>query len=617
MMWPVIMLIMMLQKTPILRVLVHAEFANGVRAGHLLRALIPGAVATVATSHTLTGATAVATNPASPASGTAGVDFSLVFSLTGSGNTPESYSIIGILPPGLTVPNATGPAGNLTLNASSGSITGVPTTAGTFSVEITAFDSPNRGLGTHGSSEAHTLTFVITGSLNTAPAITVQPQPQTVDIGGTAMFSVTVTGSPTPSLQWRKDGVNLAGQTAATLTLTNVQASNAGDYTVFVSNSEGSVTSDAVALTVNLPPAPTIAVNPVAMRSLDGADAFFAVQAAGTGVTYQWRKDGVALIGETNSNLFLPGVSASDAGAYSVRVSNAGGFVDSTAANLTIASTGRVRLVSLSTRAQVGTGGDILIPGFVIGGSGQKNLLVRAVGEKLAEFGVENTLEDPLLNVLSGSTSLALNDDWQDAPDQLAMETARGQVGAFDLNPATKDSSLLVSVSQGLYTAQASGVGATTGVGLVEFYDADPISSNSTFTSISARAVVGTGGNILIPGIAIEGNVAITLLIRAVGPELGELGVEGELEDPEMVLLSGVGASSQFVASNDDWGQNPDVDALEAARVQVGGFPLSAGSRDASMLVVLNPGVYTIQVSGKNSTTGVALVELYRVGPTF
>lgn len=613
MMWPAMTLIMMLQKTPILRVLVHAEFANGVRAGHLLRALIPGAVATVATSHTLTGATAIATNPASPVSGTAGANLSVVFALTGSGNTPESYSIIGILPPGLTVPNAGGAAGNLTLNASSGSISGVPTTAGSFSVEITAFDSPNRGLGTHGASDPFTLTFVITGSVNEAPTISVQPQPQTVDLGGTAMFSVTATGSPTPAFQWRKEGVNLPGQNAANLTLTNVQASNAGNYTVFVSNSEGNVTSNAVALTVNLPPAPVITVNPVAMRSLDGADAFFAVQATGTGVTYQWRKDGSALVGETNSNLFLPGISATDAGAYSVRVSNAGGFVDSTAANLTVASTGRVRLVSLSTRAQVGTGGDILIPGFAIGGTGQKNLLVRAIGERLGDLGVDGVLADPTLNVLSGSTSLAANDDWQLAPDQAAMETARQSVFAFDLNPRTKDSSLLVSMSPGLYTAQASGVGGTTGVGLVEFYDTDPISSPATFLSISARAVVGTGGDILIPGIAIEGDVAITLLIRAVGPRLGDLGVVGELEDPEMVLLQG----SQFVASNDDWEQNPDVAALESARAQVFGFPLNAGSKDAAILVVLNPGVYTIQVSGKNETTGVALVELYRVGPTF
>jgi hypothetical protein len=350
----------------------------------------------------------------------------------------------------------------------------------------------------------------------------------------------------------------------------------------------------------------------------DGTNAFFTVQVAGSGVAYQWRKDGVALPGETNPTLLLTGVSAVDAGAYSVRVTNGGGFVDSSVANLTVTPTGTVRFASLSTRAIVGTGGDVLIPGFFVGGTGQKNLLVRVVGEKLGSFGVGGTLGDPMLNVqrLSDAISIGSNDDWPQAPDQTAMESARGQVFAFELAPFTNDSSLLVSVPPGGYTATASGVNQTTGVALVEFYDTDPLSSPSTLTSISARAQVGTGGDILIPGISIQGNVAMTILIRAVGPTIAGFGVDGTLIDPEMVLVRALsGGGSEVVASNDDWEQSPDVALLQSASSQVFAFPLDSGSKDAAMLVVLNPGVYTIQVSGKNGEMGVSLVELYRVAP--
>jgi hypothetical protein len=253
-----------------------------------------------------------------------------------------------------------------------------------------------------------------------------------------------------------------------------------------------------------------------------------------------------------------------------------------------------------------------------VGGTGQKNLLVRVVGEKLGSFGVGGTLGDPMLNVqrLSDAISIGSNDDWPQAPDQTAMESARGQVFAFELAPFTNDSSLLVSVPPGGYTATASGVNQTTGVALVEFYDTDPLSSPSTLTSISARAQVGTGGDILIPGISIQGNVAMTILIRAVGPTIAGFGVDGTLIDPEMVLVRALsGGGSEVVASNDDWEQSPDVALLQSASSQVFAFPLDSGSKDAAMLVVLNPGVYTIQVSGKNGEMGVSLVELYRVAP--
>jgi hypothetical protein len=136
-------------------------------------------------------------------------------------------------------------------------------------------------------------------------------------------------------------------------------------------------------------------------------------------------------------------------------------------------------------------------------------------------------------------------------------------------------------------------------------------SGSARMVNMSARAGVGAGADVLIPGFVIQGDVALTLLIRGVGPQLAALGVPGTLADPVMSLFSG----PTLIATNDDWEQSPDLVALNAATTATQAFPLSPGSKDCAMLVTLNPGVYTVQVTGKNGLTGVALVELYAVEP--
>lgn len=171
------------------------------------------------------------------------------------------------------------------------------------------------------------------------------------------------------------------------------------------------------------------------------------------------------------------------------------------------------------------------------------------------------------------------------------------------------------------YTVKAQGVGGTTGIGLVELFDADPAGSGSQFTNISARAQVGTGANVLIPGFFIDGDVAMTLLIRAVGPRLASdpFNVPGTLADPVMTLYrqtnSPNAGDSEVMITNDDWEQTADLAALNAVTAAKTGLPLNSGSADAALLVSLNPGGYTVKIEGKNNTTGIALMEIYLVGP--
>lgn len=161
------------------------------------------------------------------------------------------------------------------------------------------------------------------------PAISAQPVAQAVLEGGRATFSVTATGNGVLSYQWKKDGVDLAGQVAAALAFDPVALTHAGDYSVVVTDtlngSRASVTSAAARLTVNpVAVTPAITVQPVAQTALEGAKATFGVTATGNGTLgYQWKKDGTDLIGRTAATLTLDPVVLSDAGSYTVVVTNA------------------------------------------------------------------------------------------------------------------------------------------------------------------------------------------------------------------------------------------------------------------------------------------------------
>lgn len=168
----------------------------------------------------------------------------------------------------------------------------------------------------------------------TAPAITTHPAQQTVAAGQPVSFTVVATGTSL-GYQWRKDGVNVGGN-SATLSIASAQASDAGSYTVVVSNTAGTVTSNAAVLTVN--PAvvtPAITTQPAAQTVTAGQPASFTVVATGTSPSYQWKKDG-ANVGSNSATLTIASAQASDAGAYTVVVSNSAGSVTSNAAALTV-----------------------------------------------------------------------------------------------------------------------------------------------------------------------------------------------------------------------------------------------------------------------------------------
>ena len=263
------------------------------------------------------------------------------------------------------------------------------------------------------------------------------------------------------------------------------------------------------------------------------------------------------------------------------------------------------RLVNVSARVALGGNAGTPIPGFVVAGTGQKQVIVRAAGPALTAFGVGNALADPRLSLVSKGATIASNDNWL-AGDAGAM----GGVGAFAFAANSRDAALVLPVSPGDFTAPVTGPDGTSGVVLLETYDASPTSS-SYLVNASTRAFVGTGDNVLIPGFVISGPGAVKVLIRAVGPTLGSFGVGGALNDPTLTLYRG----STVLASNDNWSTAANAADVAAAATAFGAFNLPAGSRDAALLISLPAGSYSAVVSGVNNGTGTALVELYSETP--
>jgi len=278
-------------------------------------------------------------------------------------------------------------------------------------------------------------------------------------------------------------------------------------------------------------------------------------------------------------------------------------------------------LVNISNRALVGTGADILIPGFVIQGTGTKRILVRAVGPSLARFGVAGTLADPQMSLYRrqpGTTTdviVAANDNWGTNANAAEIVSTSSSLGAFSLTAGSADAALLLDVQPGQYSVVASGVGDTTGVAIVEVYDADASQADARLVNISGRARVGVGDQILIPGFVVEGDAPRRFLIRAVGPSLARFGVGGTLADPALVIYKRRPGTTidDEIARNDNWGDAANAAQVVSSSSAVGAFSLLAGSADAAVLIDLEPGAYTAAASGVGATTGVALVEVYEV----
>ncbi len=362
------------------------------------------------------------------------------------------------------------------------------------------------------------------------------------------------------------------------------------------------------------PTPPVITRHPAAQEINAGRSVFFSAEALGDNLTYQWRFKGEPIPGATQSTLLLRNLEANvgdiQAG-YAVDVANAGGRAVSRVALLSVGrDENPARLANLSVRTVAGARDETLIVGFVVAREATaKPVLLRGIGPSLASsFGVAGAISDPALTLFRGSAAIGGNDDWGGAA---SVSDISIQIGAFALAPSSRDAALYAeALAGGGYSLHISG-NQGPGIALAEVFDATASGAWQPATprlvNVSARAHVGTGASIAIVGFVTRGGGASTVLIRAVGPGLAQFGVQGTLRDPQLSLHT----STTRIATNDDWAGTPQ---LRAAADAVGAFRLADPvSKDAALLVTLPPGNYTVQVSGAEDGTGVALVELYEL----
>jgi hypothetical protein len=220
-----------------------------------------------------------------------------------------------------------------------------------------------------GSATSNAATLTVAAAV-VAPTITTQPNAASVQSGGSASFSVVASGTVPLSYQWRKDGSSISGATSATYSINSTSTNDAGSYTVVVTNSAGSATSNAATLTVSaVVVAPTITAQPASISVQSGGVTSFSVSASGTApFTYQWKKDGVAIAGATSSSYTINSAASSDSGSYSVVVSNSAGSATSNAATLNLVTTVTAPTITTQPSAASVTAGNAV--SFSVAASG-------------------------------------------------------------------------------------------------------------------------------------------------------------------------------------------------------------------------------------------------------
>lgn len=350
--------------------------------------------------------------------------------------------------------------------------------------------------------------------------------------------------------------------------------------------------------------APRITTGPRGRTVAPGGSVTFDVAAEGSGaLAYQWYRNGAAIAGATGESLTLSNLTAADAGDYTVAVSQGAGTTVSRPASLRVEAPMGSAFANLSVRSNSSPS----IIGFIVEGPARQ-LLFRGIGPTLAsKFSFADAMPNPKIEIITKNASgedsiIALNDTW--GTDAATLNPIFSQVGAFALDEGSNDAAVVASVS-GVATAHLSPANSYDGVALGEIYDLAP-GQNGRLTNLSSRTWVGTEEDVVVVGFVIGGNEPRRVLIRAIGPTLGtDFDIYGSLKDP-LLEIHRIGTPNVLIASNDDWWTEPEV-----STVNVGQFPLPAGSADAAIVLDLPPGAYTATVRGHAIQRGIALVELY------
>jgi len=422
------------------------------------------------------GALATPSVATGPTDQTVTVGQTATFSVVAAGSVPLNYQW-----------NKNGTA---ITSATSASYTTPATIASDDGAQFTALISNKVGRVTSNPVSLHV-------KVRVAPSITTQPASQGVTVGQTATFSVAATGTAPLSYQWQKNGVAISGATSSSFTTPATTSSdNGAQFTVVVSNTAGSVTSSAAALTVNAAPVPpSITAQPISQTVTAGQTASFSVAGTGTApLNYQWRKNAVAISGATSSSYTTPATTSSDNGAqFSVVVSNTAGSVTSSAATLTVNTTPVPPSITAQPTSQTVTAGQT--PTFNVAATGTAPL-----GYQWQKNGT----------VISGANSASYTTTATTSSDNGAQfnVVVSNAAGSVTSNAATltvtSSAAFAVWVSPSLVrVGQTDAPGATSSISLSGArgetvdtqIDVQGPAGGLTNVNLSASALIGPGGS--------------------------------------------------------------------------------------------------------------------------
>jgi hypothetical protein len=218
----------------------------------------------------------------------------------------------------------------------------------------------------------------------------------------------------------------------------------------------------------------------------------------------------------------------------------------------------------------------------------------------MGAVGVPDVINDPILRLFGPTGSpLGVNDNWQD--------TQQAEIEATGIAPQDpREAAIVAMLSPAAYTTTLADATGATGVGLVEVYDLDS-AATTRLANISTRGFVQTADNVMIGGFALGGSSInpARVVVRAIGPSLGQSGINNPLQDPTLQLFDNNGQSMAF---NDNWMDDPN----QVAELQTRGLAPQSSSESA-LVTSLPPGQYTAVVAGQGGGIGVGLIEVYAV----
>jgi hypothetical protein len=561
--------------------------------------------ATVSSAALAASTTALVASPASPQI----VGTSVTFTATVSGSSGTPTGSVIFRDSGVDI-------GTVALN---GSGQAALTTAA-LSVGSHSITANYQGSGTYSSSSSSAVVYNILATSTTS--IVASPASSAV-LGASVTFTATVSGAsgtPTGSVVF-KDGVTVLGTVGlngsgqAAFTTSSLAL---GSHSITASY-QGSVvysTSASSALSFNVTNATaTVALvaSPASSAALGATVTFTATVsgASGTPTGNVVFFDGATNIGTValTGGQAVFATSSLAAGSHSITASYGGNSTyaaaTSSALSYTIVAGATARLSNISTRGRVLTGNDVMIAGFIIGGSSAKTLVVNVAGPSLANFGITGALANPQLTLVRSSDNavLATNDNWQTQtnPADVAAIQASGYQPNNALEPA-----VIATLPPGAYTAIVSGVNGGTGVGLVGVFEVDH--PEVPLINISTRMQVQTGNDVMIAGFIISGSGTQTVVVNVAGPYLANFGISNPLANPQLTLVRS--SDNAVLATNDNW--QTQTNPADVTAINNSGFKPN-NTLEPAIIAALAPGAYTAIVSGVSNGTGVGLVGVFVV----